>query len=206
MDRTGRDNETWLLQLRSNGPEQQAALSDLRDALVRGLRRGLSPPVTGDEAFLEDAVQDAMVRILERLSQFEGRSRFLTWAISISIRIALSELRRRRWQDVSLDELTAEGAFQSPVPVDGQIQPDTQWERKALLEKLQALIESELTDKQRAALIAELKGMPQDEIARHLGSNRNAVYKLTHDARKRLKQALQTAGYEAADVQSAFAT
>jgi len=80
------------------------------------------------------------------------------------------------------------------------------WERKAILEKMQALIESELTEKQRAALTAELKGMPQDEIARHLGSNRNAVYKLTHDARKRLKQALQAAGYVAEDVHAAFTT
>lgn len=206
MDRTGRDNETWLRQLRSDGPEQQAALSDLRDALVRGLRRGLSPPVTGDDAFLEDAVQDSLLRILERLSQFEGRSRFLTWAISIAIRVALSELRRRRWQDVSLDEVTADGRFPSHASVDGRMQPDKKWARKALLEKMQELIESELTEKQRAALTAELKGMPQDEIARHLGSNRNAVYKLTHDARKRLKQALQAAGYEAADVHAAFAT
>ena len=206
MDRTGRDNETWLLQLRSDGPEQQAALSDLRDALVRGLRRGLSPPVTGDDAFLEDAVQDSLVRILDRLSQFEGRSRFLTWAISIAIRVALSELRRRRWQDVSLDELTVDGGFRSHAQVDGRMQPDMKWERKALLETMQGVIESALSEKQRAALSGELKGRPQDEIARHLGSNRNAGYKLTHDARKRLKQALQAAGYEAADVHAAFTT
>ena len=49
------------------------------------------------------------------------------------------------------------------------------------------IIRSELTEKQRTALLAELKGMPQDEIAKHLGSNRNALYKLTHDARRRLK-------------------
>jgi RNA polymerase sigma-70 factor (ECF subfamily) len=47
--------------------------------------------------------------------------------------------------------------------------------------------------------------MPQDEIARQLGSNRNAVYKLTHDARKRLKQGLEAAGFDADDIQAAFA-
>ena len=46
--------------------------------------------------------------------------------------------------------------------------------------------------------------MPQDEIARHVGSNRNAVYKLTHDARKRLKQGLEAAGYTAEDIRTAF--
>jgi RNA polymerase sigma-70 factor (ECF subfamily) len=102
-----RDNETWLAHLNGAGPDQQAALSDLRDALLRGLRRALSHRAVADDAFLEDVVQDALVRILERLPQFEGRSRFLTWAISIAIRVAMSELRRQRWKDVSLDEVTA---------------------------------------------------------------------------------------------------
>jgi DNA-directed RNA polymerase specialized sigma24 family protein len=47
--------------------------------------------------------------------------------------------------------------------------------------------------------------MPQDEIARHLGSNRNAVSKLTHDARKRLKRDLERAGFRAEDIRVAFA-
>ena len=64
------------------------------------------------------------------------------------------------------------------------------------------VIERELTEKQRTALLAELKGMPLEEIGRRLGSNRNAVYKLTHDARKRLKKHLEAAGYSAADLQA----
>jgi RNA polymerase sigma-70 factor (ECF subfamily) len=47
--------------------------------------------------------------------------------------------------------------------------------------------------------------MPQDEIARHLGSNRNAVYTLTHDARKRLRQGLEATGFTAEDLGAAFA-
>ena len=67
-----RDNETWLVQLGGAGLDQQAALSDLREALLRGLRRALSRRAGADDAFLEDVVQDALVRILERLPQFEG--------------------------------------------------------------------------------------------------------------------------------------
>ena len=76
-----RDNQTWLTHLENAGPDQQAALSDLRDALLRGLRRALSHRAHVDDALLEDVVQDALVRILERLSQFEGRSRFLTLSL-----------------------------------------------------------------------------------------------------------------------------
>jgi RNA polymerase sigma-70 factor, ECF subfamily len=67
------------------------------------------------------------------------------------------------------------------------------------------VIRTGLTEKQRSALLAELRGMSQDEIARHLGSNRNAMYKLTHDARRRLKQGLESAGFTADDISTAFA-
>jgi RNA polymerase sigma-70 factor (ECF subfamily) len=200
----GRDNATWLAQLRDRGPNQQAALSDLRGALLGGLRRVLSRRGADDE-IAEDAVQEALLRILERLGQFEGRSRFLTWATSIAIHVAMSELRRRRWKDVSLEEVIADADFAPQRRADAPSGPDAQLQRRAILHKLHELIAHELTEKQRAALLAELKGMPQDEIARQLGSNRNAVYKLTHDARKRLRRGLESAGYDAGDIYTAFA-
>jgi RNA polymerase sigma-70 factor (ECF subfamily) len=199
-----RDNATWLTHLGGDGPEQQSALGDLREALLRGLRRGLAKRPVIDESFLEDTVQEALVRVLKGLDQFEGRSRFVTWATSIAIHVAMSELRRRRWKDVSLDELTTNASFTPERTVDAQPTPDAQWQRKTLLETMHSLIENDLTEKQRTALLAELKGMPQDEIARHLGSNRNALYKLTHDARKRLKRGLEAAGYDADDIHAPF--
>ncbi len=200
-----RDNETWLTHLSSAGPDQQAALSDLRAALLRGLRRALSHRAGADDGFLEDVVQDALVRILERLPQFEGRSRFLTWAMAVAVRVAMSELRRRRWKDLSLDEIVAGGDLTPGRAIVDEPGPDAQSEREAILAAMHGLIRNGLTEKQREALLAELRGMPQDEIARHLGSNRNAVYKLTHDARKRLKRGLEAAGFTAEDIGAAFA-
>lgn len=195
--------ESWPARLAGDGPEQTAALAELRDALMRGLRKALAGRSGVDDAFLEDTVQDSLVRILDRLDQFEGRSRFLTWATSIVIRTAMTELRRRRWKDVSLDGAVLLDFAPRTTAAE---RVGAKLERRAILDKLHELIQNELSDKQRRALVAELQGMPQEEIARHLGSNRNAVYKLTHDARKRLKRALEAAGYEAADVYAAFAT
>ena len=200
----GRSNEAWLADLQSGGSIQQAALMDLRRALIRGLRRALASYSGADDAFLEDAAQESLLRILDRLTQFAGRSQFVTWATAIAIRVALSELRRQRWKDISLNDLTNES---NALPVrsiadEGQ---SVGLERTALLEKMHEVIENELTEKQRLALHAELKGMPLDEIARHMGSNRNAVYKLTHDARKRLKSGLENAGYRLGEYRSAFA-
>ena len=192
-----RDNETWRAHLGGTGPDQQAALSDLREALLRGLRRALSHRARVDDAFLEDVVQDSLVRILERLPQFEGRSRFLTWAMSVAIRVAMSELRRRRWKDVSLDDVLAGGYLAPGRAIVDEPSPDAQPDREAILAAMQELIRNGLTTKQREALLAELRGMPQDEIARQLGSDRNAVYKLTHDARRKLRAGLESAGFGA---------
>lgn len=204
MKAMGRSNEVWLTHLRAEGPDQQAALGDLRHALLRGLRKALSSYPAADDAFLEDAVQDSLVRILDRISQFEGRSRFVTWATTIAIRTAMSELRRHRWKDVSLDAMVEPARRGSSRNPGGSSEPAARSERRALVKKMYEVIEQDLTDRQRTALLAELKGMPQQEIARHLDSNRNAVYKLTHDARKRLKRGLEAAGYHADHIQAAF--
>ena len=206
MHPVDRDNETWLTHLRTPGAKQQAALDDLRNALLRGLYRAFSGYANVNEAFLEDAVQDALVRILDRLEQFEGRSRFVTWATSIAIRIAMSELRRRRWKDVSLDAVVeARARLDAPWASAPGPEPSLYSEQRAIVDTMYEIIHRLLTEKQRTALLAELRGMPQAEIGRQLGSNRNAVYKLTHDARKRLKRGLEVAGYGADDIQAAFA-
>ena len=200
-----RDNELWLAHLRSEGAVQHQALSDLRNALIYNLRGAVWNGALVDDAFIEDAVQDSIIRILNRLKQFEGRSQFLTWATSISIRIAISELRRRRWKDISLDELILDVSLVPEKAVDTSPEPNILREREAIIGIMYSLIQNSLTEKQRSALLAELKEMPQDEIARHIGSNRNAIYKLTHDARKRLKRGLEDIGYKMTDIQTIFA-
>jgi RNA polymerase sigma-70 factor, ECF subfamily len=197
-----RDNDRWVSDLKA---EEDSALSDLRVALVHNLRRAVSQRAN-DESFLEDVAQESLLRILSRLDQFEGRSRFVTWATSIAIRIAFSELRRSRWKDVSLDDVLSEADFVPDRAIDREASPEARLSQQAMLDSMRQVIENDLTEKQRTALLAEIKGMPQDEIARHLGSNRNAIYKLTHDARKKLRKGLESAGYTAADVVSGTAT
>jgi len=200
-----RDNESLYVALRRGGGQRDSGLSELRRVLARNLRKALSSYARADESFVEDVVQDSLVRILDRLDQYEGRSRFVTWATTIAIRVAMSELRRSHWREVSLDEVVGGTASVSPLAAKEDLGPGARNERNAILEKMQHVIDTQLTEKQRTALLAEMRGMPQEEIARHLGSNRNAVYKLTHDARKKLKRGLEAAGYGADDVHAVFA-
>jgi RNA polymerase sigma-70 factor (ECF subfamily) len=52
---------------------------------------------------------------------------------------------------------------------------------------------------------ADLGGMPLPQIAEKLGSNTNSLYKLLHDARKRLRRGLEAAGFTIDDVREAWA-
>lgn len=200
-----RTNEEWLAALR--GPEQEEALADLRAFLVRGLRYALANRSDVDEQLREDFAQDALLRILNALETFRGESRFTTWAQKIAVNVAFTELRRRRWQDTSLEAIT-EGTSLDFVPdmlIDRTAGPDQQAVQSAFLETLRRLISTELTDKQRQALIAiRIQGMPLEEVARRMGTNRNALYKLLHDARQRLKKKMEEEGLSPQDVLDAF--
>ena len=77
--------------------------------------------------------------------------------------------------------------------------------RLELLRRLRELIDSELTERQWTALTAELGGMPLPQIAEQLGSNTNSLYKLLHDARKKLRHGLDAAGFTIDDVREAWA-
>jgi RNA polymerase sigma-70 factor (ECF subfamily) len=191
--------------LQACGPVQAEAITDLRGLLLRGLAKSFQARGAIDQAFLEDVVQQALVHILDHLDQFQGRSRFTTWAMAIAVRLAMSALRRKRWQDVSLESMTAPIERALALDRDDTTSPAQHAEQHAMVATLRQLIDEALTDKQWMAMTAELGGMPLEEIARRLGSNVNAVYKLLHDARQRLKHGLETAGYTAEDVRSAFA-
>ena len=203
--RAPRDNAIWMRDLRTGGPVQAEALTDLRGLLLRGLTRSLQARGDLDQAFVEDVVQQALVHILDHLEQFQGRSQFTTWAMAIAVRLAMSALRRKRWQDVSLESMTAPIERALAWDTDDTTSPAQHAEQHAMVETLRRLIDEALTEKQWMALTAELGGMPLEEIARRMGSNVNAMYKLLHDARQRLKHGLETAGYTAEDVRSAFA-
>ncbi len=203
--RAPRENAIWMRDLRACGPVQAEAITDLRGLLLRGLAKSFQARGALDQAFVEDVVQQALVHILDHLEQFQGRSRFTTWAMAIAVRLAMSALRRKRWQDVSLESMTEPIERALALDTDDTTSPAQYAEQHAMVETLRQLIDEVLTDKQWMAMTAELGGMPFEEIARRMDSNVNAVYKLLHDARQRLKHGLETAGYTAEDVQSAFA-
>ena len=192
-----RTNEAWLADLRANGETRSMALEDLRGIIQKGLPYALSRWLPPDQpqfnALVDEVTQETLLRVLDQLDTFEGRSQFTTWVHKIAVRIALTELRRKRWRDSSLDELT-ENEDTPPPPgllADSHAGPETSAERSDMLVRVRRIIDEELTDRQREALILlGVKDMPMEDAARRLKTNRNALYKLLHDARVRLKSRL----------------
>ena len=206
-----RTNEEWLAALGSAGANRDSALMDLRVILNNGLRRGLLGRVDTSapefETQSEDFVQDALLKILDKLDTFAGRSKFTTWAHKITVHIALTELRRKRWQDSSLDQLTEreDGEYTPSYTADPSPTPDNTAERNDMLTRVNRIIEEDLTEKQRTVIkLSVIQGQPAAVVAREMDTNPNAVYKLLHDARLQIKSRLEKEGLTASEVIAVF--
>ncbi len=209
---TARSNAEWLADLRAGGAPAESALADLRAAIIGGLRHALVTwlPATHPNfaALTEDAVQETLVRVLKSLDTFEDRSLFTTWAHKIAVRVALTELRRQRWRDSSLDEML-DGDYGDTSPgfmADPHAGPHRIAVQTNLMAHLMRAMKEELTERQYTAMKAvALMGMPVEEVARRMGTERNALYKLMHDARLRLKRRLERDGLTPAEILASYA-
>lgn len=201
-----RTNQEWIADLQ--GAQAEMAVADLRMLLLRGMRYSMaSYRVTEND--LEDFAQEAVLKVLDNLNTFRGEARFTTWAQKIAARVALSDLRRRRWRDVSLQDLLAEhdsSDFTPDVLTDQGSDPGQLALQRMMMERIQRMIAEELTDKQRQAMMAVMQGgMPLQEVAVRMGTNRNALYELLHDARQRLQKRMQREGLSPDEILAMFA-
>ena len=65
----------------------------------------LAMNITQNREDAEDVLQEAFIKAYQHLDQFQGNSRFYTWAVRIAVNQALMKLRKRRSdRTVSLDE------------------------------------------------------------------------------------------------------
>ncbi|HZT95188.1 MAG TPA: sigma-70 family RNA polymerase sigma factor [Gaiellaceae bacterium] len=192
--------EEWHLDLHAHGARREAAVARLHGLLLRAARfevfrrSGSLPQLSAVELdeLAQDAADDAAVSVLRRLGDFRGESSFRTWAYKFALLEAAVKVRRRAWRD---REVTLEPEDWESLAHAGP-GPDDDAENAALLEAVREGIRTALTPRQRQVLVAVvLEGVPIDVLAERLGSNRNALYKLLHDARRRLRSHVATAGF-----------
>lgn len=199
-----RTNQEWLQQLRSPSPDNRSAIDDLRALVVRKLRHVLGRSHTKHLHIVEDIAQETIVKTLDKIHTFRGDSRFTTWVMRIAVNLAYTELRRRRWKDVSLDVFPAEMFSLDHVSISSRRDsPEDKAIKSSIVETLNQAIRTSLTEYQRQVLVASLNSeLPMGEVAERFGTNRNALYKVLHDARAKLKDALARAGITEDDIRA----
>ena len=196
----------WVEQLHSSHPRYEQAAARLHDVLRRAAlhelhrRRALLPSLAGPELddVAQQCVHDAMLNVLARIDDFQGLSRFTTWAYKFVIFEVSSKLARHTWQRLPPSRTDPEWA-ELPDMAAG-VRPGEQAENRERLGVLRNAIEQDLTPRQREVFVAiALNDVPIDVLALQLDSNRNAIYKNLFDARRKLRGCLAGAGYPLTD-------
>ena len=189
---TPRSNAEWLSALEADAEDAAPALHDLENLVRATLRRLFGGRFS--TADFDETTQDALSEILRSRRRFRGDAAFTTWAVSVTTRVGFTELRRRRVREgrTTPFEAIPEGL----TPISDAEEAERAPLRDDLMDALHHAIAHALTPRQRSAIMAELHGIPTVEIARQLGTNQNALYKLVHDARKKLRSALAAAGFD----------
>lgn len=195
-------NEEWIKHL--SPPPEDIAIAQLRKFLVRGLKASLYKYVDKDlEDFVEDIAQDSVLKILDKIQTFRSESKFTTWAMKIAVREGYTELRKKRYEDISLHDYTQmDPEDERGIEIEEETAlPDQLAHESMMVQKVMKIMEEELTDKQQKVLRhLMVDQIPMTVVAEMMNSNRNAVYKLVHDARLKLKNRLETEGIKPEEI------
>ena len=208
MSTANRHYEQWVEQLRPGNPRRDETVAKLRDVLLRvafhelSRRRGQLKSTSGPELddLAQQAANDALMKVLAKLDEFHGLSRFTTWAYKFVIFEVSSKVARHAWrrQPPSAHEPALELVPDSFAP-----RPGDRLDQREQFQALSAAID-ELTERQREVFVAvALNEVPIDVLAVRLGTNRNAIYKNLFDARRNLRASMAAAGHPVAEEDAA---
>jgi len=197
LDETSR---SWVEQLQVGHPRHHETVAGLHLMMgkiaVRELarRQRQLPALTGPEFedLAQQAADDALVKVLNRLDSFRGLSRFTTWVYKFVICEVSTKVVGHAWhrQPPSLSEEVWE-----QLSAPSRCGPEETLERRAQLRALREAI-GELTERQRRVFVSiALNDVPIDVVALELGTNRNAIYKNLFDARQSLRARMAAAGH-----------
>lgn len=183
----------WLAALRASGREKEEAIASLHGLLLRAarielLRRRSMLNGAGDsiDDLAMQSADNALVALMGKLDRYRFQSRFTTWAYKFAVLEAAVLCRRRAWQQ---RELPTDPQGWSALA--GQADPGEELATRDVLDRVTVAIQSELSPHQREVLTALVFAeVPIDVLAERLNTSRGALYKTLHDARRKLRAAV----------------
>jgi RNA polymerase sigma-70 factor (ECF subfamily) len=197
FDETSR---SWVKQLQVGHPRHRETVAGLHLMMGKMAARELArrhsqlPALTGPEFddLAQQAADDALIKVLNRLDSFRGLSRFTTWVYRFVICEVSTKVAAHAWrrQPPSLTEQVWE-----ELSAPSRWGPEETLERRAQLHALREAI-GQLTERQRRVFVSiALNEVPIDIVALEFGTNRNAIYKNLFDARQSLRARMAAAGH-----------
>ena len=89
---------------------------------------------------------------------------------------------------------------------NGWANPQIALQRQTMWDVVREVVETELTERQREALnLVVIHGVRTEKVEEVMGVTPSALYKMTHDARRKLRAGLLKRGYSIGEILSAFA-
>src|SRR6202795_1772576 len=151
----------------------------------------LAQNITQNREDAEDVMQEAFLKAFEHLPEFQGNSRFYTWLVRIAVNQALMKLRKRRPNQVSLDQEidTGEESVFREVE-DWGPSPEERYKQSELSQILSSVI-GELDPSFRVVFqLRDIEELSTEETAEALGLSVPAVKSRLLRARLKLRQSL----------------
>ncbi|HXO04056.1 MAG TPA: sigma-70 family RNA polymerase sigma factor [Candidatus Sulfotelmatobacter sp.] len=151
----------------------------------------LAQNITQNREDAEDVMQEAFLKAYEHLSGFQGNSRFYTWLVRIAVNQALMKLRKRRPNQVSIDEEVNTGEDLIPREIeDWGPSPEDRYKQTELSDILSEVI-ADLDPSFRIVFqLRDIEELSTEETAEALGLSVPAVKSRLLRARLKLRQKL----------------
>ncbi|MFZ5810317.1 MAG: RNA polymerase sigma factor [Chloroflexota bacterium] len=173
--------ETWLDQALRGDAE---GFLHIVDAYQRAVYN-LCYRMLGNVEDAEDAAQETFMRAYHNLKKYDRSRSFATWLLSIAAHYCIDQIRKRRMQFVSLDDLPN---IQIP---DGTPAPESLISKREEQIRVQAILKT-LSPLDRAAVVMYYwYDFSYEEIAQSLSLTVSAVKSRLHRARRDMAEEWQ---------------
>jgi len=149
-----------------------------------------------DTGEAEDILQDVFYELIETYRMMKPVEHVTAWLFRVARNRMVDLFRRKKPNSLNTPASAETDAdtLEDLLP-SSDAGPEAAYARNLLLDALEEALE-ELPAAQREVFVAVvLNDVPPDALALKLGSNRNAVYKMMFDARRKLRAALVANGY-----------
>lgn len=180
-------DEALLAACAVGDPQALGALFDRHHDALHGFLDRLARPYADE---IDDLVQATFVEVWRGARRFRGGAAVRTWMFGIASNLVRRRIRSEGRKRAALTALSVTPAAPAPGHAD---RPDDATIRAQLVERLGPALAALSHELREVFVLCDVEGVPGVEVARALGLRQGTVWRRLHDARRRLRRALEGA-------------